>query len=118
MAVTYEVAQRGGPFVRWGFCVPRPPVPVRHPVFLRRSNRPLIETSTDELLVGTFAAGAPHWSFIRPQGGGGIGRSAINDVDGVWTGGISDCMLVCAAYFEGPPRRWSWFCFQHVQGGG
>jgi hypothetical protein len=31
---------------------------------------------------------------------------------GVWTGGISDCMVVCAAHYD--TSRWAHFRFQHV----
>jgi hypothetical protein len=119
MAVTYAVAQRGGPFARWGFCLPMPPVPVKHPVFLPRSMRPLAETKMDEIFVGNFAPAANNWNLFMAQGIRLGGPAIANAGSGVWTGGISDCMVVCSAYFEvGPPRRWNWFCFQHVPGGG
>ena len=34
---------------------------------------------------------------------------------GIWTAGISDCMVVCAAYYS--KGAWQQFWFQHVQGG-
>jgi hypothetical protein len=118
MAVTYAVAQRGGPFARWGFCLPMPPVPVRHPVFLPQSMRPLAETKMGEIFVGTFAAVANNWNLTMTRGIRIGGPAIANAGGGVWTGGISDCMVVCSAYFDvGPPRRWNWFCFQHVPGG-
>jgi hypothetical protein len=36
---------------------------------------------------------------------------------GIWTAGISDCMVVCAAYYDAAQHIWGRFWFQHVQGG-
>jgi hypothetical protein len=75
------------------------------PVFLPQSMRPLAETKMGEIFVGTFAAVANNWNLTMTRGIRIGGPAIANAGGGVWTGGISDCMVVCSAYFESVLRE-------------
>lgn len=113
MAITYEVNDRATrPFARWGLMLPPPPV--RSPLYLPGGGNGLAEMFMGETATGGWAGQGRVNLRVKTNFYRGSKPVPLTSA-GVWTGGISDCMVVCAAYYD--TSRWVHFWFQHVEGG-
>ena len=113
MAINYSVDNRATrPFARWGFALPPPPV--RPALFLPVAGSAIEEVFMEETASGTCEGqGQLHLAVKKNFYRGS--KPVPLTCAGVWTGGISDCMVVCAAYYN--QSQWRRFWFQHVAGG-
>jgi hypothetical protein len=119
MAIRYSVGNRQArPFALWGFTLPPPlPHPPLPPVYLPTAGASLAEAMMDEVIVGTGDQDDVMTPYARKTSIYRMSKKLPATARGVWTGGISDCMVVCAAYYDETRSIWEKFIFQHVQGG-
>jgi len=119
MSIQYTVGNRAArPFARWGFTLPPTPTAgPRPPLYLPAGGQGLAEAMMDEVIVGSYVS----TGVVSPrvEGSRSIYRMATlpASTQGLWTGGISDCMVVCAAYYDRAHSAWGRIWFEHVQGG-
>ena len=119
MPISYIVGSRQArPFTRWGFTLPPPrpqgPLP---PVYLPTAGPSLAEAMMDEIVTASYESKGVINPFLERKGSYRH-RALPDSARGIWTGGISDCMLVCAAYYSPTLFAWERVWFMHVQGGG
>jgi len=119
MPIRYSVSARTArPFTRWGFTLPPPrPAGPLPPVYLPGGGNGLTEAMMGDIIVG-HRDGRQHMEFdLEVNGGYRFDKPLSQTAKGVWTGGISDCMVVCAAYYDPNDRVWDSFWFSHIKGG-
>jgi hypothetical protein len=94
----------------------------RPTVFLPQGGLRLAQSNMDEIVVGRWDAGRRGYHYTWEKVAGRTGFPRADEVEkpahgklGIWTGGVSDCMVVCAAYYSQNICQQFWF--QHVQGG-
>jgi hypothetical protein len=87
-------------------------------LLLPRGGNSLAEAKTGEIVVGRKQEGKPGYHYTwKPTWLADKEDKEKRSLGkfGIWTGGISDCIVVCAAYYSG--GAWTQFWFQHVPGG-
>jgi hypothetical protein len=92
MPGTYDVSDRRAIRGRAGLMLPFPPT--TGPIILENGETGLQYTKMGELVIGNV----PHHSY-----------------PGIWTDGISDCVVLAAVVWEG--NGWNEFCWMHLSGG-
>lgn len=120
MPTKYAVRNRGArPHVIWGFRLPKPLVVERPTVALPAPGGVSAEARMGEIIEGNYDPNRRAWALNLAQNRGPRFALLPPIAVAVWTGGISDCMLVCYAYYvpAGDGGVWDRFCFQHIKGG-
>ena len=118
MPVKYIVGDRSArPFTRWGFTLPPPrPVGPLPPIYLPGVGSSFAEAQMEDGVIGygnaetVMSLNLEKKSYLRFS-------PLPSDARGVWTGGISDCVVVCGAYYERAKGLWGMFWFEHISGG-
>jgi hypothetical protein len=118
MSHLYTVGDRKArPCTTWGFGLPPMNSPeALPPIYLPTAGNTLAEAMMDEIIVG-YGSATTVMDIIQAKSGSYRKHALQESAHGIWTAGISDCMVVCAAYYDPSKSAWGRFWFQHVQGG-